>query len=149
MFETLKVMTNLCSQLNSKRGISATAEEQAGESRRHLSGSIWGGDILWPVFKKTTLLQQRHGALQAEEGEELKGTALRAHIHFIFPRKQLRASRSSQGTKGCGDGAGRGPSKTSSARTGRGRGLHIRQPKDGLSRQHPHRINCQQWWRKS
>lgn len=46
-----------------QRGISATAEEQAGDSRRHLSGSIWGGDILWPIFKKATPLQQRHGVL--------------------------------------------------------------------------------------
>lgn len=103
-----------------QRGISATAEEQAGESHRHLSGSIWGGDILWPIFKKATPLQQRHGALQAEEGEELKGGALGAHIYFIFIRKQLRASRSSQGTEGCGDGAGRGPSKDKLSQDGAG-----------------------------
>lgn len=94
-----------------QRGISATTEEQAGESRRCLRGNIWGGDILWPIFKKATHLQQRHGVLQAEEEEELKGTGLRAHIDFIFVSKQFRASQSSQGNKCCGDGSGRGPSK--------------------------------------
>lgn len=94
-----------------QRGISATKEEQAGESRRNLRGSICGGDILWPIFKKATHLQQRYRELQAEEEEESKGTGLCAHVHFIFLRKQLRASQSSQGTECCGDGAGRGRSK--------------------------------------
>lgn len=109
--------------LEQQRGISATAEEQAGESRRNLCGSIWGGDILWPIFKKATPLQQRHGALQAEEGEELKGTGQCAHIHFIFLRKQLRASRSSQGTECCKDGAGRGRSKDKLSQDGAGAGV--------------------------
>lgn len=106
-----------------QRGISATTEEQAGESRRHLSGSIWGGTFCDQFSRKPTPLQQRHGVLQAEEGEELKGTALRAHIHFVFIKKQLRASRSSQGTEGCGDGAGRGPSKDKLSKDGAGAGI--------------------------
>lgn len=74
LFETLKEMTKLCSQLN------MNCSRRAGGSGTHISALTYGGGgggFLWTVFRKAHL-QFRHGALQAEGEEELKCTALHA-----------------------------------------------------------------------
>lgn len=151
MFEALKVMTNLCSSLNSKE-----AYQPPRKSRRETHAGIWvvvfGVGTFCGQFSRKPLLCSRDTGCYRQR--KRKSWRVQACVHtytLSFLENSSEPLRAVRGPNAVQMGQGEARQRTNSARTGQGRGLHVRQPPKGWSfvedhlRQHPHRMNCQQW----
>lgn len=155
MFETLKVMTNLCSQLNSKETYQPQGKSRR-ESHAGICVEVFGVGTFCGQFSRKPLLYSRDTERYRQRKRKSRRVQACVRIYTSsFLKNSSEPLRAVRGPNGVEMGQAEAGQRTSSTRMGRRQGLHVRQPLKGWSfmeehlRQHRHRMHCQQGWRKS
>lgn len=150
MFETLKVMTNLGSQLNSKE-VYQSPWKSRKENHAGICVEVLGVGTFCGQFSRKSPICSRDTERYRQRKRKSRRVQACVHIYTSsFLENSSESLRAVRGPNTVEIGQAEAGQRTSSARTGRGQGLHIRQPLKGWTfmadhlRQPPHRMNCQQ-----